>query len=350
MNAARSRTIRIHARPGAPAIAVHDARVVATGHSGRFGRFVTLRDAYGNRFTYGHLAGVARGVRSGMRIAGGGVVGRVGRSHLSFRVRPAGRGAPWIDPTPLLDGWKLLDSTALHRTTEASSPGQVLLLGKGALARRVLADPRLDVYACGRRDIAAGVIDRRVLATLAFLSASGLEPTVTSLRCGHGRLTSSGNVSEHASGSAVDIAAVNGIPIGGHQGAGSITELTVRRLLTLQGAVRPHQIISLMTFPGADNAFAMSDHADHIHVGWRPGYGAVGRIDASLRPGQWTRLIGRLSRIENPLKPPSGSPRGSRVAAGCRWFPSPLHRCRSSPQRTRPSCQAARARPDPARG
>ena len=304
--ASRSRTIRIHARAGTPAIAVHDARVVATGHSGRFGRYVTLRDAYGNRFTYGHLASVAHGVRAGVRVSGGRVIGRVARgrdasSHLSFRVRPAGRGAPWIDPTPLLDGWKLLDSTALHRTTEASTPGQVLLLGKGALARRVLADAKLDVYGCGRRDIEAGVIDRRVLATLAFLSASGLEPTVSSLRCGHGRFTSSGNVSEHASGSAVDIAAINGIPISRHQGAGTITERTIRRLLMLQGALRPHQIISLMSFPEADNALAMSDHDDHIHVGWGPGYSTIGRIDATLRPGQWTRLIARLSRIENPV-------------------------------------------------
>ena len=45
----------------------------------------------------------------------------------------------------------------------------------------------------------------------------------------------------------------------------------------------------------------MSDHDDHIHVGWRPGYGTIGRIDATLRPGQWTRLIARLSRIENPV-------------------------------------------------
>jgi hypothetical protein len=266
---------------------------------------VTLRDAYGNRFSYGHLAAVADGVRTGVRVPGGRVIGRVARgrraaSHLSFRVRPAGRGAPWIDPAPLLDGWKLLGSTALHGAA-APTPGEVLLMSKAALARRVLADPRLDIYGCGRRDIAAGVIDRRVLATLAFLSASGLRPTVTSLRCGHGRLTSSGNVSEHASGSAVDIAAVNGIPISGHQGVGTITELTIGRLLTLQGAMRPHQIISAMTFTGADNAFAMGDHADHIHVGWQPGYGAIGTIDATLRPGQWTRLIDRLRRIENPV-------------------------------------------------
>jgi hypothetical protein len=25
-----------------------------------------------------------------------------------------------------------------------------------------------------------------------------------------------------------------------------------------------------MTFDGADNTFAMGDHDDHIHVGWRP--------------------------------------------------------------------------------
>ena len=62
-------------------------------------RYVTLRDAYGNRFTYGRLSAVPRAVRPGVRVAGGAVFGRVaaGRgvaSHLSFRVRPAGRGAP----------------------------------------------------------------------------------------------------------------------------------------------------------------------------------------------------------------------------------------------------------------
>jgi len=313
---ARRQAIRISARAGAPAVAVHDARVVATGHSGRFGRYVTLRDAYGNRFTYGHLSALPGGVRRGVRVAGGAVIGRVaaGRgvaSHLSFRVRPPGRHAPWIDPTPLLEGWKLLESTAIYRAAGRSrlfgegpgapTVGQILLMGEGGLARRVLADPGVDIYGCGRRDIEAGMIDRRVLTTLAFLSASGLHPTVTSLRCGHGVLTSSGNVSEHAGGSAVDIAAVNGIAINGNQGAGSITELTIRRLLTLQGVMEPHQIISTMTFAGADNTFAMSDHADHIHVGWRPRYGTIGRVDTRLRPKQWIKLIDRMSRIDNPV-------------------------------------------------
>src|SRR2546429_2056837 len=137
-------------------------------------------------------------------------------SHVLFEIRPAGRGAPRIDPKPILDGWKLLESTAIYRAAgknpfygaDAAQPsvGQVLLMSKEALERRVLTDPRVDVYQCGRDDIRAGSVDRRVLAMLEFLSASGLKPTVTSLRCGHSELTSSGNVSEHSSGDAADIA------------------------------------------------------------------------------------------------------------------------------------------------
>jgi len=55
---------------------------------------------------------------------------------------------------------------------------------KAQLQRRVLADPRVHIYSCGRHDIRAGVIDRRILATLKFVAVSGLKPTVTALRCG----------------------------------------------------------------------------------------------------------------------------------------------------------------------
>ena len=55
-------------------------------------------------------------------------------------------------------------------------------MSKDALAQRVLADPNIQIYDCGRQDIRAGQIDRRVLATLEFLVASGLKPTVTSLQ------------------------------------------------------------------------------------------------------------------------------------------------------------------------
>ena len=143
-----------------------------------------------------------------------------------------------------------------------------------------------------------------MLATLEFLAASGLKPTVTSLHCGHGYYTASGNVSAHSSGNAVDIAMVNGIPILGHQGEGSITDITIRRLLTLQGTMKPHQIISLMTYKDTDNTLALGDHDDHIHVGFRPEYAAgtpaAKELAAVLKPSQWIKLIDRLGQIDNP--------------------------------------------------
>ena len=114
---------------------------------------------------------------------------RPSRRTSLFEIRPAGRGAPRIDPKPILDGWKLLESTAIYRaagknpffgrTPTRPSIGQILLMSKEALAQRVLADPRIEIYDCGRRDIQTGQIDRRVLATLEFLAASGFKPTVT---------------------------------------------------------------------------------------------------------------------------------------------------------------------------
>jgi hypothetical protein len=122
-------------------------------------------------------------------------------------------------------------------------------------------------------------------------------------------MTSSGNVSEHSTGTAVDIAAINGVPIFGHQGPGSITELVVQRLAALQGRMKPHQIITLMQFAGADNTLALADHADHIHVGWRPRRGPGGGFtgSATLDHRQWIELFDRLGRLERPLERHAGS-------------------------------------------
>ncbi|MEA2358574.1 MAG: hypothetical protein QOI62_1834 [Solirubrobacteraceae bacterium] len=266
-------------------------------------------------------------LHKGSKVIAGTILGRIGATeqkmapHVLFEIRPAGRGAPRIDPKPILDGWKLLESTAVYRAAgknpfwgpDAKNPsiGQILLMSKEELQRRVLTDSRVQMYSCGRRDVRAGAIDRRVLATLEFLASSGLKPTVSALECGHSFLTASGNVSEHSSGDAVDIAAINGIPILGHQGSGSITDITIRRLLTLQGTMKPHQIISLMTFDGTDNTLSLPDHADHIHVGFQPMFGANAKLgqqfDSVLKPGQWAKLISRLGQLDNPVVPTTPS-------------------------------------------
>ena len=120
-----------------------------------------------------------------------------------------------------------------------------------------------------------------------YLVARGYRLTITSLKCGHSIMTTSGNVSEHSTGDAVDIAMVNGIPILGNQGKGSITEAVINDLLKLQGTMEPAQIISLMEMGGP--TFAMADHNDHIHVGYTPaGAGKPGKQLASvLKPDQW---------------------------------------------------------------
>ena len=89
---------------------------------------------------------------------------------------------------------------------DSVSVGQVLLSPKRLLERRVLSDDRIEIYDCGRDDAGtSGQVDRRVLATLEYLAESGMRPTVTSLKCGHGFYKKSGNVSEHSSGNAVDM-------------------------------------------------------------------------------------------------------------------------------------------------
>jgi murein DD-endopeptidase MepM/ murein hydrolase activator NlpD len=244
----------------------------------------------------------------------GGVEGGDGESsepHVFFQIRPAGVGAPLIDPKPILDGWVQLENSSIFRAkgqnpflASGPTPGQVLLESKEQLEQQVLENSDIEIYPCGRQDIQTGQIDRRVLATLEFLAVSGLKPTVSALKCGHSELTTEGNVSEHSTGDAVDISEINGIPIVGHQGPGSITDTTIRKLLTLQGSMEPHQIISLMSYPGAPNTLAKADHYNHIHVGFRPLFAQsarlAGSLTSSITPGQWIKLIARLGEIPDP--------------------------------------------------
>jgi Transglycosylase SLT domain/Peptidase family M23 len=364
------RGINIFTKEGAPVVAVNDGVVRKLGRSAKLGNFVVLEDTYGNRYTYAELGSLVRdhrlvvmpsgkekrvavesenlrprlraypsrgkssdvndkleaalaasgegSIRVGSKVIAGTVLARVAAGedgidpHVNFSIRPAGKGAPRIDPKPILDGWKLLEATAIYRAKGKSpfsnlSGAGVLLLSKEALQKRVLADKGLEIYECGREDIAAGTIDRRILAVLEYLRTKGFELTITSLECGHGLMTSTGNVSEHSTGDAVDIAVINGTPVTGHQGPGTMTDELIRDALQLQGTMHPHQVISLEDLPG-ETSFAMADHYDHVHIGYQPLEGAAGaQFTALLKPNQWQRLVNRLGQIENPDVPVSPS-------------------------------------------
>ncbi len=278
------------------------------------------KDAAGGKFASHHEAETevkpADGkLRVGSKVIAGTVLGRVAAGtdgldpHLNFSIRPAGKGAPLIDPKPILDGWKLLEATAIYRAkgknpfNKRLSGAGVLLLSKEALQERVLADKGLNIYECGREDIETGQIDRRVLAVLEYLRAQGFEElTITALKCGHSYLTTSGNVSEHTTGDAVDIAEIDNVPVTGHQGPGTLADQLIKDVLALQGTMEPHQVISLEDLPG-EVSFALPDHFDHVHIGFHPVESENPlEPDASalLEPEQWNRLIERLGEIENP--------------------------------------------------
>ena len=190
---------------------------------------------------------------------------------------------------------------------------------------------------------------------LEYLRSKGFTLTITALKCGHSFLTTSGNVSEHSTGDAVDIADIDGVPVTGHQGPGTLTDELIHDVLQLQGTMHPHQVISLEDLPG-ETSFALPDHYDHVHVGYHP-IGAATRSTSQftplLKPDQWQRLIDRLGEIENPEVPTEPSPllaagrpnpRAARAAASSRRAsgtnPEPWHRSSDSRSSTSPGTLA----------
>jgi hypothetical protein len=147
---------------------------------------------------------------------------------------------------------------------------------RSELSQRLLADPRAHIYPGGRSDLAAGRVDPRVVALIEYLADTYGEVTVSCLISGHSHFVHQSAadkkqkrapvVSAHVYGRAVDISAVGGTPIAGHQEPGGITERTIREILALPGWLHPKQVISLLDLGGP--SFPLSDHADHIHVGY----------------------------------------------------------------------------------
>ncbi len=261
---------------------------------------------------------VLRPLRKGSAVIATTVLGRVGgqgsAAHIHFKVRPAGKGAPEIDPRPLLDGWRLLESASVYdtngkdargRNARTLTIGEIMLMPKPLLERKVLSDKRVTIYAGGREDIATGQIDRRVLEALEYLAAEGLNPTVSALKSGHAEVDATGAPSEHAAGTAVDISAINGVPVKGHSGQGDVVDQTVRKLMALKGTLAPDSIISLLGL--GHNTLAQPDHADYIHVGYQPLFGDNSKSGlaalAVLSPSQWQALDGQLGQIGNPVVP-----------------------------------------------
>ena len=280
--------VRLFANPGNP-----DALAAAA-------RVTTSTPARGS----GH----GEPLRRGSLVAEGTVLGHVlvphaaKDGHLRFAVQPAGDTGS-IDPRPVLANWKELDA-ALHPQGAkgqtdllGATASDVFLLSKSQLELAVLSDPGITLDARGRHEVASGVIDRRVLAVLAFLSRSGLKPTVQALHRGPSLSTAAPRFSASNSdtGGAVDISEVNGIPIAGHEGSGSITDSTIRTLLTLQGEYVPNQIASLMKYPDAANTLATRAHANAVQIDFQPLAAALGLTPAKTAKAAHSAKAGKTA-------------------------------------------------------
>jgi len=261
----------------------------------------------------GHVGAQASGagVPDGGAPAGAGV--QSGEPHMFFQIKPAGAGAPLIDPKPILDGWVALENTSIFRARGvnpflATSPtvGQVLLESKQQLQQQVARDRTIHMRACERESVQTGHVDRPVLAMLEYLSVSGLKPTVAGLHCAARAPASEPNASASAS-ETVRITAIDGTPIAGHQGPGSIADTTIRKLLMLQGLDRPRRILSATNVPGAKIAFVRASASDYIAVAFGPpgsargaGARAASAPESALTPQEWVKLIARLGEIPDP--------------------------------------------------
>ncbi len=234
--------------------------------------------AVAKRRTRRNDAGQRLPLRTGSVVATGTVLGRVSvppgahDGHLRFAIRPAG-DQQTVNPGPVLSNWAQLQR-ALHprgaRAADAllgATASDVFLLSKAQLERAVLSDPGITLATCARHEIAAGLVDRRLLAVLAFLSRSGLTPTVGAMSCGARQYTPAGTP---LPADDLDITAINGTTIAGHQGLGTITELTIRTLLSLPREFVPAKIVSLMRFPGSTNTQALASYWDRLHLEFAP--------------------------------------------------------------------------------
>jgi hypothetical protein len=117
-------------------------------------------------------------------------------------------------------------------------------------------------------DIQSGAIDSRIINLIGAISQQHTI-TLSALRSDHSKFTSSGNVSNHYYGRAMDIAAIDGVPCTNVSPDGPCGTIA-RQLGALPPGQEPTELIYCWDpdGPANPNGFAQADHCDHIHVGF----------------------------------------------------------------------------------
>jgi hypothetical protein len=116
------------------------------------------------------------------------------------------------------------------------------------------------------RDLTTGALDPRIMALIGAITQEH-EIRISALRSDHSELTSTGTVSDHYYGRAMDIAEVDGVSCTDTEPTAPCGELA-HSLSQIKGRLHPTELIYCYDVDGPGPAFALPDHCDHVHVGF----------------------------------------------------------------------------------
>jgi hypothetical protein len=135
------------------------------------------------------------------------------------------------------------------------------------LARAALSHPRLGLRPDAAADVAAARVDARVLAVLLVAATTYRLERIGPLTRHHPYVRGTTRLSNHIFGRAVDIFAVDGLPV---TAANAAAEALLQELLALPAPLRPDEIgCPWPEYEPLPGVFSDGDHRDHLHLGWR---------------------------------------------------------------------------------
>jgi hypothetical protein len=157
-----------------------------------------------------------------------------------------------------------VDLVLEHAARYASS---VAVAATSADAQALLANPRVQVTGRARDDLAAGIIDQRLVA---LLSAAAQRHTIaiSVFRSGHSKyVAGTRRVSNHWCGQAADVFMVDGVRVSRTSPAARALAEWVR---ALPGEVRPTEVGQPWPDLVGGGFFTDSAHQGHLHLGYGP--------------------------------------------------------------------------------
>jgi hypothetical protein len=237
---------------------------------------------------------------AGAIVTAGTTLGRLsqadGRATMGFQITPPGPSGASIDPLPVLDSWRREAQAGILAASRRSPLGEALDRRLTAGLVVLMTTPQLErlvhlsrwpTGTCAASSSVRESVERRVLIAVAYLTVQGLTPTATVDCAGAGR--TSGKLM---------ISALDGIPLGQDQQQRSAVTQTIMQLASLPMGVAPTRVTAPSTSVPALRTSSSAGASDSIELDYTTHSGAP-----SLTEGQWSELVGRLERFEEPIVP-----------------------------------------------